>query len=127
MKTDPWQPLISTPALLADNHTSLLPPRFITIAWPFLNKHRREQLTFVARGIIAFLRYITGACLLKKAAISHGFSLADICANGPLRGRHSQRCRSAEMAVLKPAKFEAILNRRTAARQPRPTPGYSHR
>jgi putative ABC transport system substrate-binding protein len=93
------------------------PPRFITIACgPFLDKQRREQLvSLAARHRIPAL-YYWRVFAEEGGLISHGFSLADMYAQmGRYAGSILNGANPAEMPVLKPAKLEAILNRRTAA------------
>jgi putative tryptophan/tyrosine transport system substrate-binding protein len=119
MKTDPVAAFDSNLDAARFNNPRVIiaPPRFVTIACgPFLDKQRREQLvSLAARHRIPAL-YYWGVFAEEGGLISHGFSLADMYAQmGRYAGSILNGADPAEMPVLKPAKFEAILNRRTAA------------
>lgn len=92
------------------------PVRAITIdCGPFLDRQRRNQLvSLAARHRIPTL-YYWRVFAEEGGLISHGFSLTDMYARmGRYAGDVLSGRNPAEMPVLKPSKFEAVLNRRTA-------------
>jgi putative tryptophan/tyrosine transport system substrate-binding protein len=101
-----------------NNPRVLLPPlRVIAIAsGPFLDKQRRTQLvSLAARHRIPAL-YYWRVFAEEGGLISHGPSLEDMYARmGRYAGDILYGRNPADMPVLKPTKFEAVLNRQTAA------------
>jgi putative tryptophan/tyrosine transport system substrate-binding protein len=119
MKTDPEAAFASSfdPARY-NNPRAIVPrPWFLTIAsGPFLDKQRRTQLvSLAARHRIPAL-YYWRVFAEEGGLISHGPSLEDVYTRmGRYAGDILDGRNPAEMPVLKPTRFEAVLNRRAAA------------
>jgi putative tryptophan/tyrosine transport system substrate-binding protein len=101
-----------------NNPRVLLPPlRVIAIACgPFLDKQRRTQLVSLAAHHRIPALYYWRVFAEEGGLISHGPSLEDMYARmGRYAGDILNGRNPADMPVLKPTKFEAVLNRQTAA------------
>jgi putative ABC transport system substrate-binding protein len=119
MKTDPEAAFASIldPARYSNPRVIVPLPRVIAISCgPFLDKQRRNQLVSLASShrIPAF--YYWRVFAEEGGLISYGPRLEDMYARmGRYAGDILNGRNPAEMPVLKPTKFEAVLNRRTAA------------
>jgi len=119
MKTDPEAAFASSldPARYNNPRAFIGTPRLIQIdCGPFLDKQRRNQIVSLAARHRIPTFYYWRIFAEEGGLISHGFSLEDTYAQmGRYVGDILNGSNPADMPVLKPTKFEAVLNHQTAA------------
>jgi putative ABC transport system substrate-binding protein len=118
-KTDPEAAFAFTldPARRSNPHVIIPPVKAIMIdCGPFLDQQRRDQLVSLAARHGIPTMYDWRVFTEQGGLISYGISIADGYAQiGRSTGEILKGRRPAELPVLKPSKFETVINLKTAA------------